>query len=98
MAGTEDDRARPEQAFFQDPVLDRVLGMVFALSAEVHVLRDRVQRLEWALDRAGALPADALRAFEPTPEQAAAAARDRQALAAALMENLLGRQASKGAP
>lgn len=94
----EADRPRPEQTFFQDPVLDRVLGMAMALSAEVYVLRDRVRRLEWALEKAGVLPADAVRDLEPTAEQREAAARDRDAFAAAMMENLLGRQASRGAP
>lgn len=91
MDGDGDGRPRPEQVFFADPVLDRVLGMVLALSAEVWVLRERLQRLSLALERAG-LPADAA----PTAEEAAAIARDREAFAAALLENLLGRQASRG--
>lgn len=92
-----DTAGRSEQTFFQDPVLDRVLGMVMALSAEVAVLRDRQQRLEWALEGAGVMPAEALREFAPSAEQAAAQAKEREAIAAALLENLLGRQKSKGA-
>jgi Flp pilus assembly protein TadG len=93
MDGSRDSRPRPEQSFFAGPVLDRVLGMVMALSAEVWVLRETQRRMALALERAG-LAADA----EPTPEEAAAIARDRDAFAAALLENLLGRQASRGAP
>lgn len=92
MDGTTDPRPRPEQTFFADPVLDRVLGMVMALSAEVWTLRETQRRMALALERAG-LAADA----EPTSEEAAAIARDREAFTAALLENLLGRQFSKGA-
>jgi Flp pilus assembly protein TadG len=87
-----DPRPRLEQTFFADPVLDRVLGMVMALSAEVWTLREMQRRMALALERAG-LAADA----EPTPEEAAAIARDCEAFTAALLENLLGRQVSKGA-
>lgn len=41
-------RSRPEQTFFQDPVLDRLMGVTMALAAEVHVLRERVSELEAA--------------------------------------------------
>jgi hypothetical protein len=92
MDAAPDARPRPEQTFFADPVLDRVLGMVMALSAEVWTLRETQRRMAIALERAG-LPADAV----PTPEEDAAIARDREAFTAALLENLLGRQVSKGA-
>lgn len=92
MDGPTDGRPRPEQTFFADPVLDRVLGMVMALSAEVWVLRERQRRMAIALERAG-LASDAT----PSPEEEAAIARDRDAFTAGLLENLLGRQVSKGA-
>ncbi|MGE0800098.1 MAG: hypothetical protein AB7G13_28985 [Lautropia sp.] len=92
-----DTTTRPEQTFFRDPVLDRVLAMLTAVSAEVWVLRERQQRLEWALENAGITSERALRSFEPTAEQNAALARDRDAFTAGLFENLLGRQMSKGA-
>jgi hypothetical protein len=92
-----DASSRPEQTFFQDPVLDRVLAMLTAVSAEVWVLRERQQRLEWALEKAGVTNEEALRGFEPTAEQTAALARDRDAFTSGLFENLLGRQVSKGA-
>lgn len=38
----------PEQTFFQDPVLDRLMGVTMALAAEVHMLRERVSELEAA--------------------------------------------------
>lgn len=92
MDGQTDGRPRPEQTFFADPVLDRVLAMVMTLSAEVWVLRERQRRMAIALERAG-LASDAA----PTPEEDAALARDRDAFTAALLENLVGRQVSRGA-
>jgi hypothetical protein len=91
-------RPRAEQTFFDDPALDRVMAFVFTLSTEVWVLRDRLQRLEMALQAQGGGAAEALAAFAPSPEQAAALSRDREAFTASLMETLLGKQVSKGAP
>lgn len=39
-----------EQTFFADPALDRILGVVMALAAEVFVLRRELQRLSGAAD------------------------------------------------
>ena len=91
-------RPRAEQTFFDDPALDRVMAFVFTLSTEVWVLRDRLQRLEMALQAQGGTAAEALASFEPSAEQRAALARDRDAFTATRMETLLGRQVSKGAP
>ena len=41
----------PEQTFFADPALDRLLAVTLTLAAEVQILRDRVRALE--ADRAG---------------------------------------------
>lgn len=88
--------APEEQRFFADPATDRVMAFVYALSAEVYVLRDYIQRLEGSLVSAGILKADAVESFQRSPEQAAAAAKDRDAFVASLMENIIGRQVSKG--
>ena len=88
--------ARPEQTFFEDPAIDRAFGVVMALATEVYVLRDRVRALESQLTERGVIEAGALDA-EPDPETLARSAADREAFVAHLMENLLGRQASKGA-
>lgn len=88
--------ARPEQTFFEDPALDRAFGVVMALATEVYVLRDRVRALESLLSEQGVIEEGALDA-EPSPEAMARTAADRDAFVAHLMENLLGRQASKGA-
>jgi len=97
MTTEHEDTARAEQTFFDDPAIDRVLGVVMALATEVYVLRDRQLALERLLDDKGAITrADLDR--EPTPEEMQVDDADRQQFVAGLMENLLGRQASKGAP
>lgn len=80
-------RDRPEQVFFDDPAIDRLAGVVYALAAETWVLRDRVRRLEAALAEKGISPLDA------APEGIDA---ERKEFVAALMEPLLGRQRSNG--
>ena len=95
MSSPEQDRPE-EQRFFSDSAIDRVMAYAYALSAEVYVLRDYIQRLEGALVANGALHVGAVESFKRSPEQAAAAAIDRDAFVAALMENVIGRQSSKG--
>jgi len=92
------DEPLPEQTFFADPAIDRVLGVAMTLAAEVWVLRDRVRALEALLVAGGQLVPGALDAYAPSADEAEAIAKDREAFTAALMENLLGRQVSKGAP
>jgi hypothetical protein len=92
------DEPLPEQTFFADPAIDRVLGVAMTLAAEVWVLRDRLRALETLLAASGQLAPCALDAYVPSTEEAEAIAKDRDAFVAALMENLLGRQVSKGAP
>jgi hypothetical protein len=92
------DESLPEQTFFADPAIDRVLGVAMTLAAEVWVLRDRLRALESVLAQNGQLAPGALDAYVPSAAEAEAIAKDRDAFVAALMENLLGRQVSKGAP
>jgi len=85
-----------EQTFFDDATSDRILGVVMALASEVYVLRDRQRALERLLEEQGSISrADLDR--EPTPEDVQADDEDRKRFVAGLMENLLGRQVSKGA-
>jgi hypothetical protein len=91
------EQPRPEQTFFADPALDRAFGVVMALATEVYVLRDRIAALEAQLAARGLLDRTALEA-EPSPEELAARAADRDAFVAHLMQHLLGHQVSKGAP
>ena len=65
-----------EQTFFDDPAIDRVLGVVLALATEVYVQRDRQRALERELERRGLLTPGLLDA-EPTAEERAGSARER---------------------
>ena len=89
------DEPRPEQTFFADPALDRAFGVVMALATEVYVLRDRLAALEAQLAARGLLDRAAL-AAEPSPEEIAAHAADRDAFVEHLMHHLLGRQVARG--
>jgi hypothetical protein len=86
----------PEQTFFDDPAVDRVLGVVMALATEVYVLKDRLRTAERVLEKEGHLDRSLLDR-EPSPEDLAKDAADREAFVAGLMENLRGVQVSKGA-
>jgi hypothetical protein len=86
---------RPEQTFFADPALDRAFGVVMALATEVYVLRDRLAALEGQLAARGLLDPAALNA-EPSAEEQAARAADRDAFVAHLLAPLAGEAASKG--
>ena len=96
---TENDAetaVRPEQTFFNDPALDKMMGMLWSLATEVYVLRDRVGQLEGALAASGAVDLDTLHK-EATPEELAEQAADRDAFVRHLMDPLAGLQVSKGA-
>jgi hypothetical protein len=86
---------RPEQRFFADPALDRLLGTVFALAQEHYVLLDRVRALEQTLAQSGNIDPKSLGlARDPADDAAAAAQAER--FATALLRPLLGLQDSRG--
>ncbi len=95
MSETE-PQDRPEQTFFADPALDRVMGVVMALATEVWVMKDRQAAMERALAARGMDLAELLDA-EPGDADRRAMAAEREAFVAHLMDNMLGRQASLGA-
>ncbi len=90
------EASRPEQSFFSDPAVDRVLGVVMALATEVYVLRDRTRALEAQLVAGGQVNRAALDA-EPNAESLAALRADRDAFVQHLMHPLMGQQVSRGA-
>jgi hypothetical protein len=83
-----------EQTFFADPAIDRLVGMVFALTAELNAMRDRLALLEAALERSG-IDLSALDGAVPEGALEAKIAADRAALVQHLLEGLPGRLASK---
>jgi hypothetical protein len=70
----------PDLTFFPDPAVDRVLGVVMELAAEVHVLRERLRTVEQLLDERGAISRADLDAYLPTPEERDARLAERDAL------------------
>ncbi len=83
-----------EQTFFSDPAIDRLVGMVFALTAEVNAMRDRLALLEDALQRHG-VDLSTLDGAVPDGALEARIAADRTALVQHVLEGLSGRLASK---
>ncbi len=54
-----------EVTYFADPQLDRAVGLIFQLAAELHVTTQRLHALEAVLADAGVLPAGVVDAYEP---------------------------------
>jgi hypothetical protein len=88
-------RPSPEQTFFDDPAIDRAVGMIMALAAELYLVRDRLRALERTLEAAGTLTPGALDAYKPDAEEAAALAADRDAFVAGLLEHVVAAQKSR---
>ena len=87
---------RPEQSFFPEPALDRAVGMIMTLAAELYVVRDRLRCLERTLEKQGQLDPARLDAYEPSAEEQSEIERDRDAFVESLLSHVAGRQASKG--
>ena len=58
-----------EVHYFADPQLDRAVGLVMQLAAELHVTTQRLHALEHLLVGTGVLEAGALDAFQPDGPQ-----------------------------
>jgi hypothetical protein len=95
MTRKEAALTRSEQVFFDDPAVDRLMGVVMALATEHYVLRDRVAALERQLAAAGQLDPARLDAA-PQAETAAADEADAATFTQFLLEPLLGMQKSAG--
>lgn len=67
---------------FEDPVHDRLLGVILALGAEVWNLRERLGLLEIALARRGIEVSDLIEDLARDPERAPAILTDRDAFLA----------------
>jgi hypothetical protein len=87
------DAPRPEQTFFADPAIDRLLAVTMALASEVYMLRSRVRVLERAHEAAGH---DIAAAATLSPEAAEAERADAAAFVAHLLEPSLGEQPARG--
>ena len=67
---------RPEQIFFHDEALDRAVGMIMTLSAELFVTRDRLTVLERVLTARGFLELNELDDYQPDSDAISADAAD----------------------
>ena len=77
--------AEPRIAFFDDPAVDRVLGITMAVAQEVGCVLERLDTMERLLVQSGALQAGALQAFVPDP----AVAKQRLTMQEAFVTRLL---------
>ena len=89
---------KPEQVFFKDPAIDRVMAMVMELAAELSVTRDRLAVVEMLLEAGRPVTRDALDSFVPDPAQKEALDTARRQFSDALMACTLGVEMSLGAP
>lgn len=83
----------PEQTFFEDPVIDRLMGTTIALATEVYMLRSRLSALEQRLGilaEARDLPAGEQDAQEEAQRQ------DARAFVTHILGPLLGEQQARG--
>jgi len=68
LAGKKAKGKRP--AYFDDPAVDRLLGMVLALAGEVAVLQERNDTVERLLDAGGVLRREDIETFRPDRDTA----------------------------
>ncbi len=88
-----------EQLFFtqsapteDDSPIDRLMGVVMALAAEVYILRDRNKVLESLLEEAGIFKPDAIENYEASPQARQAQASERDAFVARVLAPVLGQE------
>lgn len=75
----------PRISFFEDPAVDRVLGITMAVAQEVGTVLERLDTMERLLVQSGALQAGALQAYVPDP----AVAKERLTMQEAFVTRLL---------
>jgi hypothetical protein len=88
----------PDLTFFPDPNVDRVLGVVMELAAEVYVLRDRLSTVELVLERGGTLARADLESYQPTPDERAQRLAERNALLARILAPMTAESDSPAPP
>ncbi|MBV9578187.1 MAG: hypothetical protein JO057_06310 [Chloroflexi bacterium] len=88
----------PDLSFYPDPNVDRVLGVVMELAAEVYVLRDRLRTLERVLERSGGLDRAVIDAYEFTDDERAQQLAERDALIARILAPMTAEADSPAPP
>ncbi len=84
-----------EQQFFPDPSIDRLMGVVFNLAAELQVMRERVSVLEHLLEQRGVVRRDEIDGFNGSPAVEQSIAEDRREYVKHVLEPVLGVAASR---
>ncbi len=92
------DEPGPEQSYFEDPAVDRLLAMVMTLASDLWVHKDRLFVLETMLAEQGVLAPGSLDRYELKEADAQRLAEARQAYVKALLDNVRGREQSKSGP
>lgn len=75
----------PRPVYLDDVRLDRMLGAIVELTAQLYLMKDRVRVLEHVLVEKGVMTLEELDFFKTTPEFDAKAAKDREELLAAVI-------------
>jgi hypothetical protein len=88
----------PDLTFFPDPDVDRVLGVVMELAAEVYVLSERLHTLERMLERSGALEPAELDTYQPTDVERAQRLAQRDTLIARILAPMTAESDSPAPP
>lgn len=88
----------PEPAYFADPAIDRLMGVVMSLASEVWILNDRLSAMERVLADKGVVTDGDRSAWAADPKVQRELDAERDAFVRGLMDNLLGVQVSRGVP
>ena len=93
MNSQESQHTRPEQLFFDDPAIDRLMGTVMALATEVFVLQSQLRALE---DRLGSASVVDIGDLRQNGEDRVRQAAEAKAFSEHLLKPLLGLQDALG--
>ncbi len=88
----------PDLSFFPDPNVDRVLGVVMELAAEVYALRDRLRTVEALLERSGAVSLADVEAYTPSEQERALRLAERDRLIARILAPMTAESDSPSPP
>lgn len=89
---------QPEPACFEDPAIDRLMGVVMSLASEVWILNDRLGAMERILADKGIVGEDDRRAWAADEQSQLMLDAEREAFVNGLLDKLLGLQVSRGVP
>lgn len=92
----QDGALQPEPACFEDPAIDRLMGLVMTLASEVWILNDRLGAMERILADKGIVGDDDRRAWAVDEQSQLTLDAEREAFVRGLLDKLLGLQVSRG--